>query len=145
MISLFLPPIIQYDIKAAGHGHYQLTQFLMRVPSAFTAARHVIQIIDTAYFKRHVPAPFNEGEIAAGVRDSGQVNDSTRRQAARLRLDARAAHLSGRRKWRSHYRCGWDLRSIQDRESSNAGDRKWSPSQKLRPLYWRHFAHVTGA
>ena len=68
-------PIVEMDVKGAGHRDDQLMQGLVSVTTAFGSARDVVQVVDTLDVERDVYLSFNECQIASGVVDPRKFND----------------------------------------------------------------------
>lgn len=67
MYALFVFAVIQYNVKAARHGNYELMQCLVGVSTAFCPARHIIKIVYSLNLKRNMNVAFYEGEISSWV------------------------------------------------------------------------------
>ena len=75
MKAFLLKAVIQNHIKASRKRDDQLMQILVGVPAALGPAGNIIEIVDTLDVKGHMPASLDEGEIAAGIVESREVND----------------------------------------------------------------------
>lgn len=75
MEALFVEPVIQQEIEAAGHADYKLVQVFMRMFTTVSAAWHVIQIVDPLDVKGDMIAPFDKGQVASGICHLGQVHN----------------------------------------------------------------------
>ncbi|GAB6048807.1 hypothetical protein JCM19379_26390 [Methyloparacoccus murrellii] len=71
MEALLLAPVVQHHVEAAGHGHDQLMQCLVRMPPAFRATGHIVEVIDAPDVEGDVAAAFDEGERAMAASIAG--------------------------------------------------------------------------
>jgi hypothetical protein len=74
VMGLLVPAVVHGNIEASGHGDENLMRRLEGMPCPRGAARNVIEIEDPRDLERDVARPFNEGQVAPRVCDSGKVD-----------------------------------------------------------------------
>ena len=75
MKPMFPISIIQDDVEASGHSYDQLLELPMPVAGTLGPARHVVEIVDSLDFERHVAGSFDEREITTRIMDLGKVDN----------------------------------------------------------------------
>jgi hypothetical protein len=75
MKALFLFAVIQNYIKTSRKRNDKLVQIFVCVTSPLGSAGNVIEIINALDLKGHMPAPFNEREVAPWITDFWEVDN----------------------------------------------------------------------
>jgi hypothetical protein len=65
--------VVENNVEAARQWDDELVEPEVGVAAAFSAGRHVVQVVNAANFEGNVRAAFDEGEIAARIGDARQL------------------------------------------------------------------------
>lgn len=76
MERLFLFPVIQRNIKAAGHCNHKLMQVFVRVRTAVRPAGHIVQVIDALDIKGDVIFTLNKGQVTTVIFNFRQLDQT---------------------------------------------------------------------
>ena len=77
METPFLFAVVKHNVETPRHGNDQLPQGFVRMPAPLRAPWHVVKVIHALNVERDVLTALDEGQIASGIGDFGQINEIT--------------------------------------------------------------------
>ncbi len=87
METVFAGTAIQDDIEASRHSDDKLVKVLVRMTAALGPARHIVEIVDSLDFERHMARSFDEREITTRIGNLWQIYEfAVRERHTELRI-----------------------------------------------------------